>query len=131
VQQVSLVVLSSCLAQSYWNTEGLVQIIPWREARNPKAPLRMATSQSASICEDPDRQNGCKSCSPGKTCSKERSITSFNARINFVAMQCTIALQAFQDLLSWKTSHIVIDALPAGALAWIAGNPAPAVGTLH
>jgi hypothetical protein len=36
-----------------------------------------------------------------------------------------------QDLLSWKTSHIVIDALPAGALAWIAGNPAPAVGTLH
>jgi hypothetical protein len=32
---------------------------------------------------------------------------------------------------SWKTSHLVIDALRAGALAWIDGNPTPAVGTLH
>jgi hypothetical protein len=32
---------------------------------------------------------------------------------------------------SWRPSHLIIDALRAGALAWIDGNPAPAVGTLH
>jgi hypothetical protein len=32
---------------------------------------------------------------------------------------------------SWKTSHLVIDALRAGALAWSDGNLAPAVGMLH
>jgi hypothetical protein len=36
-----------------------------------------------------------------------------------------------KTFLSWKTSHLVIDALRAGALAWIDGNPAPAVGMLH
>jgi hypothetical protein len=31
------------------------------------------------------------------TWSKKRAITSFNARINFVTMQCTIALRHVQD----------------------------------
>jgi hypothetical protein len=37
----------------------------------------------------------------------------------------------YKTFRSWKTSHLIIDALRAGALAWIDGNPAPAVGTLH
>jgi hypothetical protein len=36
-----------------------------------------------------------------------------------------------KTLQSWRTSHLIIDALRASALAWIDGNPARAVGTLH
>jgi hypothetical protein len=60
---------------------------------------------------------------PG-TWLKKRSITSFNASINLVATHCVIALQACHDLSVVESSHLI-------ALAWIDGNPAPVVGTLH
>jgi hypothetical protein len=81
--------------------------------------------------EDPDRQNVCKSCSPGNLV--EETIDHI--------LQCLHQLRrdAMHDRFegmtktfrSWKSSHLVIDALRTGALAWIDGNPAPAVGTSH
>jgi hypothetical protein len=81
--------------------------------------------------EDSDRDKSCKACSPGNLveetvdhilqCQHQPRRDAVHDR--FAGMSKT--------LRSWKTSHLIIDALRAGALVWIDGNPAPAAGTLH
>jgi hypothetical protein len=81
--------------------------------------------------EDPDRDKSYKACSPGNLveetvdhilqCQHQPRRDALHDR--FAGMSKT--------LRSWKTSHLIIDALRAGALARIDGNPAPAVEMLH
>jgi hypothetical protein len=81
--------------------------------------------------EDPDRDDGCKACSPGNLVEEtvdhilqcEHQPRRDALRDRFAGMSKTFR--------SWKTSDLIIAALQAGALAWIDGNPAPAVGTLQ
>jgi hypothetical protein len=79
-------------------------------------------------CEDRDRQDD---CSPGNLveetvdhilqCQHQPRRDALHDR--FAGMSKTFR--------SWNTSHLFIDALRAGALARIDGNPAPAVGSLY
>jgi hypothetical protein len=81
--------------------------------------------------EDPDRQNGCKSCSPGNLVEETVDhILQYPHQLRRDAMHDRF-VGTSKTFRSCKTSHLIIDALRPGALAWIAGNPAPAVGTLH
>jgi hypothetical protein len=81
--------------------------------------------------EDPDRQNGCKSCSPGNLVEETVDhILQFPHQLRRDAVHDRFAGMT-KTFRSWKTSHLIIDAYRAGTLAWIDGNPAPAVGTLH
>jgi hypothetical protein len=82
-------------------------------------------------CEDPDRDKSCKACSPGNLVEETVDhILQCQHQLRRDALhECFAGMS--KTFRSWKTSQLIIDALRAGALAWIDGNPAPAVGTLH
>jgi ribonuclease HI len=80
---------------------------------------------------DPDRENGCKACSPGNLV--EETVD------HILQCTCQIRRHAMRDRFdgmtktfrSWKTSTFVINALRSGAWAWIEDNPPPNVETLN
>jgi hypothetical protein len=80
---------------------------------------------------DPDRDKSCKACSPGNLVEETVDhILRCPHQLRRDAMHDRFAGMS-KTFRSWKTSHFIIAALRAGALACIDGNPAPAVGTLH
>jgi hypothetical protein len=80
--------------------------------------------------EDPDRMNGCSACSPSNLV--EETVD------HIFQCPCPSRRAAMRDRLagmsktfrSWKTSHLVIQALHSGASAWIAGQAIPDVKAL-
>jgi hypothetical protein len=81
--------------------------------------------------EDPGRDKSWKACSPGNLVEETADhILQCQHQLRRDALHDRFA-GVSKTFRSWKTSHLIIDALRAGALAWIDGNPAPAVGPLH
>jgi hypothetical protein len=81
--------------------------------------------------EDPDQDKSCKACSPGNLVEETVDhILQCQHQLRRDALHDRFAGMS-KTFRSWKTSHLIIVALRAGALAWIDGNPAPEIGTLH
>jgi hypothetical protein len=111
--------------------KALSKLSPEAKRRIQKLRYRWLPVNRRVAREDPDRDEGCKACSPGNLVEEtvdhilqcEHQPRRDALRDRFAGMSKTFR--------SRKTSHLIIDALRADALAWIDGNPAPAVGTLH